>query len=52
MVTLTVKTHPLNMPFYKSAGFTFEVTKYVPNRDRPIAFILPGLQAIGAMPKC
>ena len=44
VVTLTVRTHPLHMPFYHSAGFTFEVTKYVPNRDRPIAFILPGLQ--------
>jgi hypothetical protein len=44
VVTLTVKTHPINMPFYTSNGFTFEVTKYVPNRDRPIAFILPGLQ--------
>jgi hypothetical protein len=44
VVTLTVKTHPLNMPFYKSSGFTFEVTKYVPNRDRPIPFVLPGLQ--------
>jgi hypothetical protein len=44
VVTLTVKTHPINMPFYRSTGFTFEVTKYVPNRDRPIAFILPGLQ--------
>lgn len=43
VVTLTVKTKPINMPFYKSTGFTFEVTKYVPNRDRPIAFILPGL---------
>ena len=44
VVTLTVKTMPINMPFYRSTGFTFEVTKYVPNRDRPIAFILPGLQ--------
>jgi hypothetical protein len=44
VVTLTVKTNPINMPFYKNAGFTFEVTKYVPNRDRPIAFILPGVQ--------
>jgi len=43
VVTLTVKTHPINMPFYTSSGFTFEVTKYVPNRDRPIAFVLPGL---------
>jgi hypothetical protein len=45
VVTLTVKTHPINMPFYQSTGFTFEVTKYVPNRDRPIAFILPGLSS-------
>ena len=44
VVTLTVKTHPVNMPFYRNTGFTFEVTKYVPNRDRPIAFVLPGLQ--------
>lgn len=44
VVTLTVKTRPINMPFYRSSGFTFEVTKYVPNRDRPIAFVLPGLQ--------
>jgi len=43
VVTLTVKTHPINMPFYRSSGFTFEVTKYVPNRDRPIQFILPGI---------
>ena len=44
VVTVTVCTKPLNMPFYKSTGFQFEVTKYVPNRDRPIAFILPGMQ--------
>ena len=57
VVTLTVKTKPVNLPFYKSnakfdseghvtsepKGFKFEVTKYVPNRDRPIAFVLPGL---------
>ncbi|MDD5655865.1 MAG: hypothetical protein PHF00_01235 [Elusimicrobia bacterium] len=43
-VTLTVCTGQVNLPFYKSAGFKFETTKYVPNRDRPIAFILPGLQ--------
>lgn len=29
-------------PFQRSAT-TFSVTKYVPNRDRPIAFVLPGL---------
>lgn len=58
VVTLTVKTKPVNLPFYKSGakfdkegrmlsgpkGLKFEVTKYVPNRDRPIAFVLPGLQ--------
>lgn len=43
VVTVTVCTKPLNMPFYKTTGFVFESTKYVPNRDRPIAFILPGL---------
>ena len=30
--------------FMCSSGKTFEVTKYVPNRDRPIQFQLPGLQ--------
>lgn len=44
VVTLTVCTNPVNMPFFKNTGFGFEVTKYVPNRDRPIAFVLPGLQ--------
>lgn len=44
VVTLTVKTSPLDMPFYKTKGMEFVVTKYVPNRDRPIAFILPGLK--------
>lgn len=44
VVTVTVCTKSLEMPFYKSTGFQFEVTKYVPNRDRPIAFVLPGLQ--------
>ncbi|OGR99484.1 MAG: hypothetical protein A2V88_04595 [Elusimicrobia bacterium RBG_16_66_12] len=43
VVTVTVCTKPLSMPFYKTTGFVFESTKYVPNRDRPIAFILPGL---------
>ena len=43
--TLTVRTRPLEIAWmYKSPGYTFEVTKYVPNRDRPIAFELPGLQ--------
>lgn len=45
VVTLTVKTAPIQIGWmYKSPGYTFEVTKYVPNRDRPIAFVLPGLQ--------
>lgn len=45
VVTLTVRTAPMQIAWmYKSPGFTFEVTKYVPNRDRPIAFVLPGLQ--------
>ncbi len=43
--TLTVKTRPFDVAWmYHSPGFTFENTKYVPNRDRPIAFVLPGLQ--------
>ncbi|MBI3505143.1 MAG: hypothetical protein HY059_09895 [Proteobacteria bacterium] len=52
IVTLTVYTKPIKLPLLsseklgttKSRGFKFEVTKYVPNRDRPIAFVLPGLQ--------
>jgi hypothetical protein len=43
VVTITACTNPLNMAFYKTKGFTFCDTKYVPNRDRPIAFVLPGL---------
>ncbi|HAH05616.1 MAG TPA: hypothetical protein DCM05_03675 [Elusimicrobia bacterium] len=43
VVTLTVWTSPVKVPLYKNQGFKFEVTKYVPNRDRPIAFVLPGL---------
>jgi hypothetical protein len=43
VVTLTACTKPLNTPFYKSEGLSFCSTKYVPNRDRPIAFVLPGL---------
>lgn len=44
IVTVTACTRPLSMAFYKTTGFVFESTKYVPNRDRPIAFVLPGLQ--------
>lgn len=43
VVTVSVRTRPINLPFYKTQGFKFDVTKYVPNRDRPIAFVLPGL---------
>ncbi|MBI5202535.1 MAG: hypothetical protein HY925_13170 [Elusimicrobia bacterium] len=49
IVTLTVKTKPLTSPIFKylgaenRKGFEFSVTKYVPNRDRPIAFTLPGI---------
>lgn len=50
IVTLTVRTKPLTGPIFKylgtenKKGFEFTVTKYVPNRDRPIAFQLPGIQ--------
>ena len=45
IVTLTVRTKPIEIGWiYKTRGFKFEVSKYVPNRDRPIAFVLPGLQ--------
>ncbi|MDE2489305.1 MAG: hypothetical protein KGM24_00550 [Elusimicrobia bacterium] len=44
VVTVTACTRPLNMPFYKTRGFVLCSTKYVPNRDRPIAYVLPGLQ--------
>lgn len=45
VVTVTACTSPLNLPFYTTQGFVFCSTKYVPNRDRPIAFVLPGLQS-------
>lgn len=44
VVTLTVRTNPVRVPLFQNDGFKFEVVKYVPNRDRPIAFVLPGLQ--------
>ena len=47
VVTVTACTQPLNMAFYKTKGFVFCSTKYVPNRDRPIAFVLPGLNPGG-----
>jgi len=44
IVTLTVYTRPIKMPLIHLRGQKLEVTKYVPNRDRPIAFVLPGLK--------
>lgn len=43
VVTVTACTKPLQMPFYTTTGFVVCSTKYVPNRDRPIAFVLPGI---------
>ena len=43
VVTLTVNTRPITMPLIQTGSYAFEVVKYVPNRDRPIAFVLPGL---------
>lgn len=43
VVTMRVCTKPVDIAWmYKSPGWTFKVTKYVPNRDRPIKFVLPG----------
>jgi hypothetical protein len=45
VLTFTVCTKPIDIAWmYHSPGFKLEVTKYVPNRDRPIGFVLPGLQ--------
>lgn len=45
VVTVIVCTKPVDVAWmYHSPGWAFKVTKYVPNRDRPIAFKLPGLQ--------
>ncbi|MBI4055913.1 MAG: hypothetical protein HY402_07280 [Elusimicrobia bacterium] len=47
VVTLTVHTRPWNIPEWtglKFAGFKWETVKYVPQRDRPIPFVLPGIQ--------
>ncbi len=43
VVTVTACTNPVKLAFMQTNGFTFCSTKYVPNRDRPIAFVLPGL---------
>ncbi len=49
VVTVTACTKPISVPFITlpgqfTTGFVFCSTKYVPNRDRPLAFVLPGLQ--------
>ena len=47
VVTVTACTKPFDVPFSpgkKMGGFVLCSRKYVPNRDRPIAFVLPGLQ--------
>lgn len=44
IVTLTVQTQPIQIALIHTPSYTLEVKKYVPNRDRPIAFVLPGLQ--------
>jgi hypothetical protein len=44
IVTLTVDTQPIQMALLHTQPHQLSVTKYVPNRDRPIAFVLPGLQ--------
>lgn len=44
IVTLSVWTRPIKLPYLQFKGHKFEVVKYVPNRDRPIAFVLPGLK--------
>jgi hypothetical protein len=42
--TLKVKTLPIDIVWmYHSPGYTFEVTKYVPHRDRPLPYVLPGM---------
>ncbi len=43
IVTLKVQMQPINMMLIKYPLKDFQVTKYVPNRDRPIRFVLPGL---------
>jgi hypothetical protein len=53
VLTLRVTTKPWALssimtpqegPMRKTQGFVFESTKYVPSRDRPIRYLLPGSQ--------
>jgi hypothetical protein len=43
IVTLKVEMEPIKMVLIEKKLNPFQVTKYVPNRDRPIQFVLPGL---------
>jgi hypothetical protein len=46
IVTLSVYVQPVHIAWINSPWnqpHLLEVKKYVPNRDRPIAFVLPGL---------
>lgn len=49
IATLTVKTKPMSSPIFQYLGaqnrkaLEFPVTKFAPNRDRPIAFVLQGI---------
>ena len=42
IVTLRLKTRPWRIPLMRFSFPAFEVVKYVPNRDRPISYNLPG----------
>jgi len=45
IVTLKVTTNPVGVPhLFQFQSAPFEITKYVPNRDRPITFILPSVK--------
>ena len=43
IMTLEVRMKPIDIYVKKIELNPFRVTKYVPNRDRPIQFVLPGL---------
>ncbi len=42
IVTLRVRVRPWRIPLMRFRFPIFEVVKYVPNRDRPISYNLPG----------
>lgn len=45
ILTLKVKVLPWRIPLMKFKIPDFEVTKFVPNRDRPIGYNLPGFES-------